>query len=167
MKKALLPILLVLFFLAEVSWAQNYLIVRKIGSTRKFEYYAGSSLTYLQRGEPLYFTDVITELRDSLIVLENNIINVSQIQAIDVRGAESNRPGIFRVAEFTLPTLGIGLLAIDFINNSIVEGNEFSLDEGTTTAAATMIGTGLILKAVRRKKIDLDNPNFEAYIVNY
>lgn len=167
MLKVVTTAFLALLFFAENSTAQNYLLVRKIGSTRKFEFYKGDSFTYQQKGEPIYFTDIITELKDSLIVLENNIINISQIKAIDVRNAQSNRPGIYRVAEGTLPTLGIGLLAIDFINNSIIEGNKFSLDEGTTTAAGLMIGTGLLLKAVRRKKIDLENPKFEAYIVNY
>lgn len=167
MKKAVFVVILLSFFFAEISIAQNYLIVRKIGSTRKFEYFAGDSFTYQQKGEPLYFTDIITELKDSLIVLENNIINISQIKAIDVRGAESNRPRIYRAAEVTLPTMGIGLLAIDLINNSIIEGNEFSLDGGTTSTAAVMVGTGLLLRTIRRKKIDLENPKFEAYIITY
>ena len=69
------------------------------------------------------------------------------------------------LGETYLPWMGAGLMAIDLINHTIVDGNDLSLDRGVTTVSAAMVATGLTLKFLRRKKVKLTNPKFEAYIV--
>ena len=97
--------------------------------------------------------------------MENNIILVSQLEEVDVRNARSNRAPVARSAENLLPVAGVGLMALDIINHSVIDGNEFSLDQRTTTTAAALVATGYALKFMRRKKIKLYKEKFEAYIV--
>ncbi|HEY9116671.1 MAG TPA: hypothetical protein VIN11_02530, partial [Roseivirga sp.] len=97
--------------------------------------------------------------------MENNIILIEQIVEVDIQNAFTNRPQLLGAAERILPTAGIGLLAIDLFNNSVIDGNKFSLDQGTTITAAAMVGMGYTMKAFRRKRIDLTKEKFEAYIV--
>ncbi len=164
--KAKWPFLVIcLLFVSEVVFSQTYLVVRKKGSMRKYEYFVGSKIVYRQKGQEVYFSDRITEFADSTLVLENNILHTSQITEIDVRGAESNRSQFLRASETLLPTLGIGLMAIDLFNHTVVDGQKFSLDRSTTTTAGILVVTGYTMKLVRRKKVDLTNPKFEIYIV--
>ena len=98
--------------------------------------------------------------------MENNIILIEQVAEVDVQNATTNRAEILRAAERVLPTAGYGLLALDLFNNSVVSGNKFSFDTGTTVSAAALVGTGYAMKAFRRKRVDLTNEKFEAYIVS-
>ncbi|GAB5525733.1 MAG: hypothetical protein Roseis2KO_36050 [Roseivirga sp.] len=145
--------------------AQVYLTLRKKGSTRKYQYFRGSKITYKMKGYDQFFTDRITDFADSTIILENNIILVSQLHEVDIRNASSNRPAIWNAGETALPTIGIGLLALDIFNHSVIDGNDFSLDKGVTTTSGVLITTGYALRIMRRKIIKLHKPKFEAYIV--
>lgn len=164
MKLKQITFLLGLFLLSGSLQAQ-YLVLRKKGSKRKYEYNIGSKLVYKQKGYDVYFRDVITDFADSTIILENNLIVLDQIEIVDIQNSFSNRPEILNLAEGYLPWMGAGLLAIDLLNHTVVDGNDFSLDRGVTTVSAAMVVTGLGLKAFRRKKVKLTNPKFEAYIV--
>ncbi len=145
--------------------AQSYLILRKKGSMRKYTFWRGNEMVYKMKGYDAFFADRITDFADSTIILENNIILISQLEVVDVRNAESNRAPLLRSAEGVLPVIGIGLFALDIFNHSVIDGNELSLDERTTTTAAAMVATGYALKLMRRKYIRLNKPKFEAYIV--
>lgn len=156
-----------LLFCFEALTAQSYMVLRKKGTARRYEYRAGDNFIYRQKGSDVFYDDRITEFADSTVVLENNIIRIDQIAEVNVSNAFSNRPEIFRSAERVLPIAGYGLFAIDLFNNSIVEGNPFTLEEGTTITSGALILTGYSLKWMRRKKINLTNPKFEVYIVNF
>jgi hypothetical protein len=160
------PLVLLCFALASHSaFSQTYLVARKKGSTRKFEFFVGSQITYRQKGYNTFFQDRITEFADSTVVMDNNILLLSQIEEIDVRNASSNRAPILRSIESILPSIGIGLMAIDIFNNTVIDGQDFSLDRSTTTTAATLVTVGYAMKFMRRKKLDLTNPKFEIYII--
>lgn len=145
--------------------AQVYLTVRKKGTTRKYQFFRGNQITYKMKGFDQFLTDRITDFADSTIVMENNILLVEQLHEIDVRNANSNRPEILRSAEAVLPVIGIGWLALDIFNHTIIDGNEFSLDRRVTTTSGVLIVTGLTLNLLRRKVIKLHKPKFEAYII--
>ncbi|MFY0591251.1 hypothetical protein [Roseivirga sp.] len=159
-------ILGLLFCFQSIS-AQSYMVVRKKGSARRYEYRPGNYLVYLQKGNTQFFRDRITEFADSTIVLENNILRLNQIQTINVSEAFSNRAPIWRGVEDVLPIAGIGYLALDIFNDSVIDGNPISLDEGVTTTSGALVLTGFALKWMRRKKVDLTNPKFEVYIVGF
>lgn len=156
---------LLLLFLFQGLSAQDYLLIRKKGSMRRYEYRVGDTFVYKQKGMKEFFKDRITQFVDSTIVMENNIVLIEQIIEVDVQNAFTNRPQLLLAAERTLPTIGYGLLAIDLFNNTVVDGNEFSLDKGTTITSGALVVSGYALKAFRRKRIDLTREKFEAYIV--
>ncbi len=156
---------LLLLFAFEGLTAQDYMLLRKKGSTRRYEYRVGDTFIYKQKGMDEFFKDRITQFVDSTIVMENNLVLIEQLIEVDIQNAFTNRSELLRASETLLPTVGFGLLAIDLFNNSIIDGNEFSLDQGTTITAAAFVGTGYALKIFRRKRIKLTNPKFEAYIV--
>jgi len=157
---------LLLLFLFQGLSAQDYLLIRKKGSTRRYEYRVGDYLVYKQKGMTEFSKDRITEFADSTIVMENNIVLIEQLVEVDIQGAHTNRAQILMASEKVLPTIGYGLLAIDLFNNSVIDGNEFSFDRGTTITSGALVATGYALKIFRRKRINLTNEKFEAYIVS-
>lgn len=158
-------LVLFLALASEIAFSQTYLIARKKGTTRKYEYYVGSPIVYKQKGYDVFFKDRIVEFADSTLVLEDNIILLSQIEELDIRTASSNRAPILKSAESLLPSLGIGLMVIDIFNHTVIDGQSLSLDQSTTTTSASLITVGYAMKLMRRKKIDLKNPKFEIYII--
>jgi len=162
--RAVLLIFALLFAFQAVD-AQSYLLLRKKGSMRRYTFFKGSEMVYRMKGYDQFFTDRITDFADSTIILENNILLIEQLDVVDVRNARSNRSTIVRNAEGLLPVAGVGLMALDIVNHSVIDGNEFSLDQRTTITAAAMVASGYALKFMRRKYIKLYKPNFEAYIV--
>ncbi len=165
MKVRIIFLLVAFFMIMASADAQVYLTLRKKGSTRKYQYFRGSKITYKMKGYDQFFTDRITDFADSTIILENNIILVKQLYEVDIRNASSNRPAIWNAGETALPPIGIGLLALDIFNHSVIDGNEFSLDKGVTTTSAVLVTTGYALRIMRRKIIKLHKPKFEAYII--
>ncbi len=165
MKVKHLFLLLGMFFLFTDLSAQAYMVVRKKGTKRRYEYRAGSYLTYKQKGWDIYTTDRITDLKDSTLVLENNLLLIEQIESIDIQNAATNRSDFLRSAEGLAPVIGIGLMGLDFINHSVIDGNPYTFDERTTTTAAVFVVTGFGLKLFRRKKVHLTKPLFEAFII--
>lgn len=164
--KAKWPLVLLCIVLAtQTAFSQTYLVVRKKGSTRKYEYFVGSQIVYKQKGFDVFFTDRISEFSDSTLILDDNILLLSQITELDLRNTSSNRAPILKSAENLLPALGIGLMTIDFVNNTIVDGNEISLDKSTTITSGVLLAAGYGLKLARRKKADFTNPKFEMYII--
>ena len=166
--KMRLPLLLGLFFLlisfAEAE-AQTYLLLRKTGSTRRYEFFVGDEFVYKVKGQEQFYKDRITGFADSTLVLENNILLVSQVHEVDIRNARTNRNEILRTGETLLPIVGVGLLAIDLFNYTVVDGQNFSLDRRITTTSASLVTTGFALRLFRRKKFKLHKPNFNAYIL--
>ncbi|MFT6055696.1 MAG: NADH:ubiquinone oxidoreductase subunit K [Roseivirga sp.] len=158
-------VVLCLILASQSAFSQTYLVARKKGSSRKYEYFVGSQIVYRQKGYDVFFEDRIAEFADSTLILNDNIILLSQIEEIDIRNASTNRAPILRSIESILPSIGIGLMAIDIFNHTIVDGQDFSLDQSTTATATTLISVGYAMKIMRRKKLDLTNPKFEIYII--
>jgi hypothetical protein len=46
---------------------------------------------------------------------------------------------------------GVLLFAADQINNSVVQGNDFSLNRGVTVSSLVLVGTGLPMALIRKK----------------
>lgn len=158
-------LLIGLFLAFESATAQSYLVLRKKGSSRRYEYFKGNELVYRMKGYDQFFSDRITDFADSTIILENNIVLIEQIEEVDVGQARSNRPQLLRSSESVLPGIGIGLMVLDLFNHTVIDGNDFSLDKRTTATAATLVATGYALRLMRRKYIKLNKPKFEAFIV--
>ncbi|HEY9117977.1 MAG TPA: hypothetical protein VIN11_09150, partial [Roseivirga sp.] len=76
-------IFLLLLFSFQGLFAQDYLLIRKKGSMRRYEYRAGDTFVYKQKGMDEFFKDKITDFVDSTIVMENNIILIEQIVEVD------------------------------------------------------------------------------------
>ncbi len=164
MKLRYVLIVLTLVF-AHEAFSQSYLVLRKQGTMRKFEFFAGDQFIYRMKGQDIFFKDRVADFADSTIILQNNILHLSQLEEVDVRNASSNRSEFLRSMENYLPVVGYGYFAIDFFNVAVVEGEKYTIDNGVAIWSAAMVGTGYGLKFMRKKIFKLHKPRREAFIV--
>ena len=156
---------LILLFIGLDLYGQSYLVLRKQGSMRKYEFFAGDEFVYRMKGVDIFFKDRVRDFADSTIILNDNIVHISQVAEIDVRNAPSNRSEFLRYMEGLLPVVGIGYFALDLFNVSVVEGQPYKVDRGVAIGSAAMVASGYGLKLMRKKVFKLYKPRREAFIV--
>ena len=167
MKIRYILFVLILFLFALEANSQSYLVLRKQGTLRKYEFFPGDEFIYKMNGVDVFFKDQIQDFKDSTIVLKNNLLHITQIAEVDVRNADSNRSKFLTSLEYSLPVIGIGYFGIDFINVAVVEGEPYRVDSGVATWSAAMVATGFGLGIVKRKIFKLHKPGREAFIVGF
>jgi len=166
MKSRYLLVLLILFFSTE-AFSQSYLVLRKQGTVRKYDFFAGDEFIYKIEGFEDFLRDKIVDFADSTLILQNNVVHLSQLLEVDVRNSNSNRSDFLRYMESLLPVIGIGYMAIDFFNIAVVAGESYEMDSGVLSFTTTMVVTGIGLKIMRRKVFKLHKPYREAYIIGF
>lgn len=142
--KYFLPFFLLLFSLEVLG--QKYLLMDKIGGKQRREYYPGEELTFRLKGENHYNTVTIKDLQDSLIILDEGVININEIHTIK-RNRRSLTPKL-RVA-------GVGLILIDQINSVVVSGEPFVLSSGVLIAGGSLVAISYIIDLSRKRKFKI------------
>ena len=150
MKIRHLLVLLAILFSSE-AFSQSYLILRKQGTIRKYDFFPGDEFIYKMEGVDVFFKDRIVDFADSTIILGNNLLHLSQLVEVDVRNSNSNRSDFLRYMESLLPAIGYGYLALDFVNIGIINGESYKMDSGVASFTTTMLVTGYGLRLMRRK----------------
>lgn len=128
--------------------AQKYLVLEKMGTRKRFEYSIGSTFAFQLKGEDFFRSGTITDLVDSIIVLDYTFFNIKNVEAVNIRGREKSRVNASPYP-ITLVTAGAILFLGDLFNETIVEGNSASLDKGITIASSSMVGVGLLWMFLR------------------
>lgn len=144
-RKSLLPVLLLIF--SDLA-AQKYLVLEKVGTRKRFEYPVGSTLAFRLKGEDFFRTGTITDLVDSVIVLDYTFFKLNAIDAINIKGRPTSRVNKSPYA-ITLIAAGAVLFLGDMFNETVTSGNNYTLNNSITIASGSMIGAGLIWMFVR------------------
>jgi hypothetical protein len=133
------------------SEAQHYLMLQKGANEKsRIRYEAGDEFIYLQKGNDYYIKDVIREIDKNFIALNENVLSLNQIEAIDIRNKDERNQTLDNLT--FLPIAGGSLLLFAGGINSLAMDGEFNYSNGVLITAAAMIGSGLILKTLRYKK---------------
>ena len=148
--KSLLLIVSLYFIQGNVQ-AQNYLILQKGANEKsRIRYEVGDEFIYLQKGNDYYIKDVIREIDKSYIALNENVLSLNQIEAIDIRYKDERNQTLDNLT--FLPIAGGSLLLLAGGINSLVQEGGIRYSNGVLITAGTLIGGGLILKTLRYKK---------------
>jgi len=129
--------------------SQTFLVLEKMGTKKRYEYYPGESIKVKMKGEEYYMTEYITSMSDSTLNFTERSVFLSNIDAINI----SSKPRRLKIARHAPQILkaGIGLFFIDQFNNVIVRGNSASIDRSITIASATIASTGALLLFTKPK----------------
>ena len=138
----------IFFLIAEEVIAQKYLVLEKLGTRKRIEYFIGSEINYRLNGENFFRTGTIVDLEDSVIVFDYAFFSIGNINAVNIKDSRSGRISA-RGYPVTLMVAGVVLFLGDLFNETVVSGNEASLNNGVTIASGALVGTGFLLMFVK------------------
>lgn len=146
-----------------VCFAQNFLVIEKMGTKKRIEIYPGEDLQYeLKKTGSYIFEDRIMDLQDSLIILLLDTVHVKEISTIHYKKEKSALASSFMI----LPVAGVALLLIDQLNHVVIAGNDFDLNPGVVVASSTLVAAGVLYKLLEKKKYKLKG-NWRVRVVDF
>ncbi len=131
--------------------AQNLLILQR-GNNQKtrIKYEVGESITYLQRETGYYITDNILEITPDYIALTENVLSLSQLDAVDIRNKDERNQTLKNLT--LLPAAGAALLLTAESINSLYADGKLSYNSTSLGIAGALAVSSLAMSQVRYKK---------------
>lgn len=146
-----LPVLLAFLILSLPVVGQKFLVLEKMGTKKRYEFHLSEKMD-VRLNQDDYFTRItILDLSDSIIVAQNLNIDFSSIKAVKLNKSGS----FFKYAGPILMVAGATLLAIDVINQTLVQGGDYQSSSGVFVASAALVGVGATFTFAGRDKIKL------------
>ena len=142
-------VFLVLSALSFSVSGQTFLVLEKMGTKKRFEFYPGEQIE-VKLNNDTYFTRLnILALGDSSINTENQNVMLSDIMAVQVKG----KNGFLKYAGPLLMIAGAALFTFDIINQTVVQGGGYDFSPGVAAVSASLIGVGAAFTFGGRNKI--------------
>ncbi|HMP99188.1 MAG TPA: hypothetical protein PKC24_05355 [Cyclobacteriaceae bacterium] len=165
--RLLLCCILILFLSIPCVSQHQFLVFKR--NEILFRYDQGYDFTYKLRGEKKKKTGFVRAIRQDTVFLWRDTIPVHEISAI-----YHKRMRFHNTIGVALTTVGAVYFLADQVNNSIVAGNSFSIDNRTTTSSLALVAAGVPLmylnKNIHRKgrkyrfiTVDMNSP-FYMYV---
>jgi hypothetical protein len=130
--------------------AQKQLILMKRQNVL-LRLYPGDEIVFKVKGSSRIFRTYINNLSDTAVVTHRDTIAFRKIDRLYFDQQKfHNRLGAYLIAG------AVALFAIDQINYSLIQGNEFSMDSGVSKACigGVVVGVPLVLARKKYQKID-------------
>ena len=137
---------------------RKFLLLKR-GSNQKSQirFYPGEDITYKSKKIGYFVTDRIVNVDTEYLYLSENILNPSDIVAIDIREKD---PRNRTLNNLTSLSLGAGTMAIalEGINNLYRQG-KLQFSPGVVKTSAILLGTGFGLLPLRYKTFTISDKN--------
>jgi len=149
MKK--IPVFLLALILSTPILAQNFLVLEKMGTKKRYEYHLHEQIELQLKTDDYFSRVTLLSLADSSIITENQVIDFSSIYAVRL----NKSTGFLKYSGPILMLAGATLLAIDVVNQTAVQGGEYQSSTGIYIASASLMGVGAAFTFAGRDKVKL------------
>ena len=132
-------------------FAQKFLSLEKLGKTNRKTYSIGEEIKYKTKDEEFERTDVISDLDydGKLVIFKFDTVELSNFEYIRVEP----RKGVFSpYTGLTIAAVGAAFFVIDWVNRSIVQGEDYTFDNNTAKTSLIIVGVGLLWYSFKRTK---------------
>jgi hypothetical protein len=141
----LLTVFVPLTMACTVSHAQKQLVLLR-GQDVKLRLYPGDEIVLKLKDSKNLKRSYVNNLLENAVVLHHDTVPFNKIERIYFKhNSRINSIGGLLVGG------GATLLIIDQVNNSLIQGNDFSFDSRFTTTTAMMIAAGLPMMLIKKK----------------
>ncbi|HEY0742353.1 MAG TPA: hypothetical protein VGD40_12855 [Chryseosolibacter sp.] len=140
----------IVLFVSVSAFSQKQLILMKRENVL-LRLYPGDEIVFKVKNNPRVWRTYINNLSDTSVVTHRDTIAFHSIERIYFDQQKfHNRLGAYLIAG------AIALFAIDQINYSVIQGNEFSVDSGISKACigGVLVGVPLVLARKKYQKMD-------------
>ena len=137
---------------------RKFLLLKR-GSNQKSQirFYPGEDITYKSKKIGYFVTDRIVNLDTEYLYLSENILNPSDIVAIDIRTKDPRNRTLNNLTNLSLGA-GTMAIALEGINNLYRQG-KLQFSPGLVKTSAILLGTGFGLLPLRYKTFTLSDKN--------
>ena len=134
-------------------------LLLKLGSNQKSQirFYPGEDITYKSKKIGYFVTDRIVNVDTEYLYLSENILNPSDIIAIDIRAKDPRNRTLNNLTNLSLGA-GTMAIALEGINNLYRQG-KLQFSPGVVKTSAILLGTGFGLLPLRYKTFTLSDKN--------
>lgn len=143
--------------LSFLSMGQKQLILMKRENVL-LRLYPGDEIKFKLKGSPRIWTTYINNLSDTSVVTHRDTIAFSRIERMYFQQSKfHNRIGAYLIAG------GVLLFALDQVNYTLIQGNDFSVDSGVSKASigGVLVGIPLVLA---KKKYQKMKPGYRLFM---
>ena len=137
------------FALSLTASAQTFLVLEKMGTKKRYEFRQGEQMEIKLNNDDYFTRITILGLNDSIILAENLEINLSSIKAVHL----NNKSSFLKYSGPLLVIAGVALFTFDALNQTVVQGGEYSISTGVTIASAALIGVGATFTFAGKDKV--------------
>ena len=137
---------------------RKFLLLKR-GSNQKSQirFYPGEDITYKSKKIGYFVTDRIVNVDTEYLYLSENILNPSDIVAIDIREKDPRNRTLNNLTNLSLGA-GTMAIALEGINNLYRQG-KLQFSPGLVKTSAILLGTGFGLLPLRYKTFTLSDKN--------
>jgi hypothetical protein len=137
---------------------RKFLLLKR-GSNQKSQirFYPGEDITYKSKKIGYFVTDRIVNVDTEYLYLSENILNPSDIVAIDIRAKDPRNRTLNNLTNLSLGA-GTMAIALEGINNLYRKG-KLQFSPGVVKTSAILLGTGFGLLPLRYKTFTLSDKN--------
>ena len=137
---------------------RKFLLLKR-GSNQKSQirFYPGEDITYKSKKIGYFVTDRIVNVDTEYLYLSENILNPSDIVAIDIREKDPRNRTLNNLTNLSLGA-GTMAIALEGINNLYRQG-KLQFSPGVVKTSAILLGTGFGLLPLRYKTFTLSDKN--------
>ena len=143
----------VCFFLFDVPvLGQGAAVLQKHGTGKRIYYTPGDEIRFSLQGEDHFRKDHIIAVIDSGFQFHYHFIGYEEIRTVDIRG---KRWGSFdwNSAGLKVQIVGVGYIAIDTFNKTVVQGNTFEFDNTLWITGGSIFLAGTLMRFLKPRKI--------------
>ncbi len=136
--------------------ATYFLSLEKGGRKKRLRFYTGDKITITFKGMKEKFTPTITKITANRVEVADAFLDLSTVHKITLynRGSFKAKVGSL------LPAAGLLYFLGDMIN-PIFSGREaFQIKKGSIIVPATLIGTGLLLRALSKRTLKMNKNRY-------
>ena len=138
-------ILLVLFTICNLSFAQSYLELRKIGNVKGRRFYVGEEIRFKQKGQDGFTRGLIVDFpNDSTIRFYKGYFDIRDIAEVDIRKK-------LKGWEWNLVVAGVAYVGLDRLNSRLQNRSSQS-NRALWVPAGVLVGSGLLIRLIKPKK---------------
>lgn len=143
--------------LAQDQSKKFLLLKRGTNQKSQIRFYPGEDITYKSKKIGYFVTDRIVNLDTEYLYLSENILNPSDIVAIDIRAKDPRNRTLNNLTNLSLGA-GTMAIALEGINNLYRQG-KLQFSPGLVKTSAILLGTGFGLLPLRYKTFTLSDKN--------